>query len=494
VFCRAVVLALLLSGCEPDGAVRLRFERPEAPGLNPMTEVRELTLRATADGEATFQATRPYGESVEFGALPLGVGIKFALTGAAAGGRVVAFGHSGAPVDVTAEDAIEVEIPVRRPFSYVAGADGVVALDGTLEPGEPYEATLDTTATVTAVASTPDGGAVVFAAGAMLGVISTSTHTAIDGATLVLDAPVTELAISPDGRAVVAVHAAAVSVVDLPSLRAGTPTAAEFVATGDNGRIAVGNAAAWVIQDPLDNLFCQGESAVLEIPLDDPSSAGPAVALGEPAGDLAIAPDGRPIIAMVCDSQLVAIEAGEVVPVANVEGLSTVTIADGKLWAMGHVDGEAAHLILASVPLAGGEPSLLDLPTLEERADAPEFDAPGQGASIQVTADLASAFDLAVLPDGEHVAILVAAIYFTEEVGDAGFGVPILPAVTMITYEYQLVQLATGLGAQRLRMSCEIEWEPGAVIDEFRCGQAPGQDLAAQPFIPAGLTALYGSR
>lgn len=81
-----------------------------------------------------------------------------------------------------------------------------------------------------------------------------------------------------------------------------------------------------------------------------------------------------------------------------------------------------------------------------------------------------------------------------QESGDAGGGQPILPAMQMITYEYQLVQLDIGLGAQRLRAWCEITWDPGALLDDFRCARAPGQDEAPMTFQPGELTAIFGSR
>lgn len=487
-------LVVLIAACDPDGGVALHFERPDNPALDPLTDdVRELTLRATAAGTPMFQAAAAYdGDAVSFGALPIADDVRFTLIGAAGTGRVVAFGRTVAPVDVTADAPLDVTIPVRRPYTYVAGADGVVALDGSLEPGQAYESRLGSGA-IGAVAATPDGTAVIDAIGDTLHVISTSTHAEI-GATLALDAAVARLAIDPTGRWLVAVLPSAVAIVDLPGLIAGTPAAPVIVPTGVPGEVAVSADRAWLVEDPLASLFCSPSSSVRSISLADPEDTQ-LIPLGGPAGDIAIDPAGRPLIAMPCGAQqIVTLDGTELVPLLSVDGASAVTVANGKIWAMGHVDGEAAHLILASVPLEGGEPELLDLPTLEERAVAPEFDGPGQGASIQATADLASAFDLAVLPDGEHVAILVAAAYLTDEVGDAGFGVPILPEVTMITYEYQLVQLDTGLGAQRLRTSCSIEWAHNAVIDDFRCGLAPGQDEADVTFVPVGLTALYGSR
>ncbi len=482
---RALPVLLVLAACDPDGGVALRFERPEDPSLDPLTDdVRELTLWATAGGEEVFQATRPYDAAVRFGQLPLGQDVRFAVGGSAATGQVIAYGKSGDPVDVTVDDAIEVTLPVRRPFSYVAGAEGVIALDGSL--GDDYVTALGDGAAAAAVSATPDGRSIVVAQGASLVSISTSTHLA-EGGEVALEAAATDLAISPDGRWAVVAHAepSGVSIVDRATAQA------SFVATPPVGQLAVSADTVWVIVDPLNSLFCSPMSSLLAIPLDDPASAGDPVPLDAPASDLAVDRDGRPLVVLPCADRIVD---ESLTPVLEVDGVSAVTVAGDTIWATGHVDGEAAHIILASVPLAGGEPALIDLPTLEERALAPEFDAPGQNASIQATADLASAYDLTVLPDGEHAAILVAAVYFTEEVGDAGFGVPILPAVTMVTYEYQLVQLDSGLGAQRLRTSCSIEWEPGAYVDDFRCGQAPGQDVSSVSFTPEGLSALYGSR
>lgn len=54
--------------------------------------------------------------------------------------------------------------------------------------------------------------------------------------------------------------------------------------------------------------------------------------------------------------------------------------------------------------------------------------------------------------------------------------------------------LDTGLGAQRLRLRCDLTWGPGALLDEFACDRAPGQDVLDAAVSPTGLGALYGSR
>jgi hypothetical protein len=197
-----------------------------------------------------------------------------------------------------------------------------------------------------------------------------------------------------------------------------------------------------------------------------------------------------------CGRSVVALDGAAATPrvVYAGAGLSAVTVAGGRVWITGHAEGEAAHLSLTDVALAGGDARTLELPTTEERAVATALEQMGQDGQIRLTADLHTAFAVSVLPDGAHVAILDAAVYLGEAAGDAGGGRPIVPALDMVVHDYQLVQLATGLGAQRLRMSCELTWEPGALLDDFRCARAPGQDEAATPFVPSDLTAIYGSR
>jgi len=171
-----------------------------------------------------------------------------------------------------------------------------------------------------------------------------------------------------------------------------------------------------------------------------------------------------------------------------------LTLAGGGVWVPSPVDGVAGHRAWPDVPLAGGAAQTLELPTTGERAVAIALEQAGQGGQLSLTADLHTAFAVSVLPDGAHVAILDAAVYFGEASGDAGGGRPIVPQLQMIVRDYQLVQLDTGLGAQRLRVSCELAWEPGALLDAFRCARAPGQDEAAVPFVPTDLSTTYGSR
>ncbi|MBZ0231498.1 MAG: hypothetical protein K8M05_04050, partial [Deltaproteobacteria bacterium] len=205
---------------------------------------------------------------------------------------------------------------------------------------------------------------------------------------------------------------------------------------------------------------------------------------------------GTAIVAVGCANEVVAIDAPAGAPrlVYAAPGVGALTIADGRLWMTGHVEGPDAHLSIIEMSLDGRDPHTLALPSTEERAIATALEQAGQDGEIRLTADLHTAFAISVLPDGAHVAIVEIAAHLGEASGDAGGGRPVVPEMSLVTYEYQLVRLDTGLDAQRLRLSCAITWEPGALLDDFRCGRVPGQDDAPVTFAATDLSVLFGSR
>ncbi len=500
---RALLLLTALAGCGDDGSVVIQLDLPDGEGLDPLDDrVTELTVTAVAAGEQLFSATAPLvdGQPLELGRLPVAEQVRFELTGAAASGRIIAFGRSGVAVDVRPDARVTVPVRVRRPFAYVTGGEELVVIDATLEPGQDYLGSLAAAAGTTAAAVTADGAEVVIAGADGLRLVPTASHVPGELAVALPGEPV-ELAVSADGNWAVTSHQLpeeGIALIDLAALRAGAPADARFVPLARPGAVAIAGDIAWVMVEPLNNLLCQGASTVAAIPLADPGGGEAPVPLGGVGSELVADPgSGAAYAIRACSGGQVVRFAGpgaEAELVAEVEGATSLAVAGPRLWIMGHVDGEGAHMSLASRPLAGGELSVLELPTLEERALAVELEQTGQGGLIRLTADASSAFDMVVLPDGEHVATLVAAIYFGEPAGDAGGGQPIVPAMQMVTFEYQLIELATGLSAQRLRTSCDLQWDPGALLDDFRCALAPGQDQTDTQFAPTDLAVIYGAR
>ncbi len=431
-----------------------------------------------------------------FGRLPVADGLDLELSGAAASGRVLAYGRAAGPVDVTVDHDIVVPVRTRLPFAYVAGGDGLLAVDTTREPGQPYATALAMPSATSAVATTSDGADVVVATADALVLVSTATHQP-HGEQLALPGPAHDLVLSPDDHWAVVTHTdptPGVSVVDLSALRAGDPVAATFIDTDVPQAVAAANDAAWLLSNPMAPFFCAGATQVQAISLGDAPAAGDPLGLGEVAVSVAAAPTGEALIALPCSHRVVSLAPNSTVLEDRMplEGAAALSVARGRLWAAGHHDGADAHLILASQPLAGGDVTTLMLPTTEERAVAVALENSGQDGLVQMTADLSAPQRIDVLPDDEHVAILVVAGYNADATGDAGGGQPIIPHLQMVTHEYQLVQLDTGLAAQRLRLACSIDWDPGALLDDFVCARAPGQDELPAGLVPTDLATLFG--
>lgn len=502
---RARWIALwVVASCTDAGGVTLALDVPANDALDPFSlPIAEIALTVRAGDDVIYSATRENPErteGIDFGRVPYGDALRFEVTAAAPSGRIVGYGRNDAPIDSPEGERVVVPVRVRRPFSYLAGATSLIAVDGTSEPGTAYTSERDLGFETTAVATTHDGNEIVVAAGNALVILSSADHSPIEPMPAPLPDTVGRLAVSGDGRWAVATHdtpeTTGVSIVDLDVVRAGDEPRPTFVPTARPGEVAIAGDLAWILLDPLVGFSCAGESSVMTIDLTDPTAELPATPLDQRATRIAVDPaSGAAYVVIACASEIVRIgEPGAAPePFLQLAGASTVTIERDRLWANGHVDGEGAHITLASAPLAGGQATVLDLPTLEERAIATALAQQGQDGVIQMTADLASAYDLSVLPDGEHVAILVAAGYITDPAGDDGTGRPVVPKITLVSYEYQLVQLDTGLGAQRLRTWCDITWDPGALLDEFECARAPGQDTTDLPFVPDNLATLFGS-
>src|SRR5204863_9730064 len=112
----------------------------------------------------------------------------------------------------------------------------------------------------------------------------------------------------------------------------------------------------------------------------------------------------------------------------------------------------------------------------------------GQAAEVRLDADRLDPFGLSVLPDGRGVAVLVRGLYHAEAVVrqvhifDLVYDETIVPRLDVDAFEYQLVDVGTGIVTQRLRTSCKIDWEHGkAVLDDWACST---QGSSTEDYVP----------
>ena len=517
----ALVVALPLSflglGACSSGGVDLVLDVPDDPTLAPASAA-TITLLARKSDQPTRATSSALAEdgTFELGRIAVGDGFDLAVEMRSATQRVVGYGRAGAPVEVTANDVIEVVIPVRRPFVYMTGGgDRLIAFDSTrdaADPGYQSEIALPEAASL----AIPAGGQEVAIIAdqqdhAVVRRLITATHEIADAPPLEIGGGVRDAAASPDGHWLVIGHTSGMTVVDLTSGEA-TPIAG----TGDVERVAIGS-------DPSGKPWAIGLVGRAEPPACEPSrlavvalggaASADMIDVGRPLIDIG-ADDVQPVVVGVdaCGGALVKIPLDEpgfpdVAPMvemlAEVPAPTAVAALGGRAWAIGSVAGvidneittEAAHLVLVSAGLAGGGSARKDLPPVVESMVA--IDAEGQDVARNLKAGTAVAYDLAVVPPGNQVALAYHATFHAPTlVATTPFGqVPIIPRMDATSDEYLLLDADGAAPVHRVRTSCELEHESGAFISTWECRRSPGQDAAVGAgFHPAMLSVLYGGR
>lgn len=505
-----LTVAMGVTGCMQDGAVRIVVDAPSDLALSPLDErLASITLLIQADGQPLRVETRAAGDRsqpLSLGAVPIDDRVQLSLMGTNPAGRLLAYGRAAGPVDVRGGETVDVLIRLRRPFAYVSGGAQLAAFDPTLDRGQPYVSGVGVASPVSA-AATPDGAELAVLSGGQLVLVDTATHQAVGYPTIPLEAGATDVVISPDSQWAIVAHGAGggVSLVNLPAARAGGG-GVSFLPIGATGAVAVAGNTAYALVGVSQNDDCGAASNVQ--PIDLPSGvAGAAIPLGFAASDLAVDPAGSAIfLAAPCRGgglgggviRVDALKTGAVNDLFDLPRPTSIAVSGGRVWAVGHADSPgAAHLVYASSGLDAAELVTVALGVPDERAHAREVDGAGQTVEARIFADKVRARDLAILPDGARLAVVIRAEYHGAGamVVDPLFGpLLVIPAIDITTSEIELLDAPTGAPLSRMRTECVIDWEHDAYLDDFECTQAPGQDLSAAAYTPTHVAVLYGDR
>jgi len=497
-------------GCTDSGGIHIAIQLPD-DALSPvMQNLARLELVAQVDGQPAQNLTRdvpagPFGAPpIGFGELAIGQGVHLSLFGFSASGRLVGFGRAASTVDIKAGGSVQVRIPLRRPFAYVAGGSSLLACDTTVEPGSAFVAPLGAAAASRAVATTPDGNQLLTIGGDSLVILSTAQHKP-SGAPATPVAPgATEIAVSPDSRWAVIVHAGSAAGAGVSIVNLATGSAPTFVAIDAAGGVAVANDIAWVLVNPsiAGPQACSQGSQLVPVTLAT-GAAGAPVSLAGAARDLALSSDGKTLfVAEPCQNAIVAVTGGGAsqVKLIGMPGPTQVAVGESRVWGLGSDSSPSEHLVLDSVNADGSAASRLDIAATQELAKSNDLTEAGQVTEVRLDADQIEAYSMSVLPDGRNVVLLVHGTYHADEVvrpvevGGVTFNQSIVPALDMETYEYQLVDVTTGVPTQRMRTSCNIDWDKGvALLDDWSCASAQGQVTASEDFVARQATVLYGA-
>lgn len=496
------------------------FDVPADTTLSPAgSQLSEITLVSWLPGETPQAETRQVGdrtESLDMGRVEISDQVRLAVEMRSATQRLVGYGRSAGPITVEPDQIVDVPINVRRPFVYTTGATSIATFDSTLDLRyEAYGGSIATPAPPKVVVPTPDGAHLVvgIASGnaGQIFRIQSATHTAVDGPAIDLTLPPNDIAVASDNRVAVVAHSGAGGGVSIVDLETGD---SQFIAIGNVDRISIGRgreagdaerALALVDRTVVDG--CGGNaSTIIGIPLDDPNNLGPTIAYEAPLRDLAASRDTTEIVvADGCNHRLFKMDPdddAQRVELTRVLNASAVAILDGRVWGVGTLASTAdigARLLIVSINLDGEDEVRVELDETKDQAVALDFTTSGQQALNRMGADTLTAIDMAIVPGGDHIALLTRAHYEGEEFVDFIFGV-LLPEMTMDTYEYMLIDTANTQAVQRLRTSCALWWDSASdpYLDRWECAAAVDQDAidpqSPQAYIPEQISVLYGSR
>ncbi len=518
----AGALAGLAGGCAADGGVELDLRLPERPELSPtQAEIGSVGLVTYVPDQPPRSETRQISggaTQLSLGRLEIGDGISLAVEMRAPNQRLVGYGRSPGPIDVAADQMVQVPINMRRPFVYVTGGSQLATFDSTRDAAgaTDYRGSIPLARAPSVAAATADGLDVVVVSdtgnGAELSLVSTSTHEPSTAAPVPLNAAPSDIAISPDSHWAVVGHSGAqggLSIVDLGAARAGQ-AAVQFVPIGSVGAVIIGahtsKPRAVALLDRAPGPGCQtGDiaSSVVTVSLAD-ASMGPSFDLGTPVRDIAVSDDGGFVFsADVCSDKIDKLSLDDDVqpaPLLMVPQPTAVAVFDDRVWAVG-TEPPAGNLpwrlMLVSARDDGTGETRVELPQIQESARSDDFTGNGQAAEQRMDADSLEAYDLAVTPGADHLAILVWEWFQASEMGSF-LGQPIIPAMTLESREYLLVNALTTAIVQRVRTSCDLQWESDPfnppVLDSWSCTQDSGQDVSSEAYNPKHVSILYGSR
>jgi hypothetical protein len=457
------------------------------------------------------------GTRFSLGELPVGDDLELEVELRSATQRLVGFGRSKGPIEVSADRDAEVVIPIRRPYIYTSGSADLSTIDPTVDSGEEYQGTV-ALPEAPAIAVTAGGGDMVVISvtsdRSEARLISTSTHTVLDVPAVVLPPAATDAAATRDGHWLVVGHAGGngLSVVDLEAARGGAAAVTAIPLQGDVGAVAIGmdsggGERAYALLNKATGPSCTPRSTIAMIKLDDLEATPVLGEAGSPLSDIAASHLAVGVIgADPCNGAIVAIQPDEIASrlvLAEVPNPTSVAVLGDRIWGAGNVPSpnqgrDAAHVVMVSVGIDGSGAARFDLPALQESVVATEIGQPGQEALERLNAQTTEAYDLAILPGGELLALLTHATYHGDVVTYPGpFGdFPVIPEMQFDTWEIAVVT-SNGRPSQRVQARCEGEilGPPDAVLKEWACAEDGSRELPlGADFEPRTIAALYGAR
>lgn len=525
------------AACASEGSFELVLALPSDPALRP-TGMTTVTVVLTRAGEQPIATTSVLdGGAFSIGDVALADDVRVEVQLRDVSNRLVGVGEAGEAIDIVSGETTTVTIPVRRPFVYASNGQALFSFDPTLDPTDSQFQGQIAGVSQPQVAVSVDGNRLAIVSRSQLSVLATDTNKlvgqpiALPGSTRdAVAVPGTQkVAVATDqGITIVdvgtgAVASAAVGPVD--RVTAGPSGDGRLLAHGLVGRVEPGI-------NPLQT--CGGTSSIVTIDVAAPAAAAPR-ALPEAVSDLAAAPESDALFATLpCSGRVVKligdIETGNTTfaDFAPLPRASVLAVAGGRVWAAGTAPSDphctnqfgdpvacqadsptrcppsgptpsnsvdyvesGAHIVVLSIPLAGGMPITLDLPARRETIF--DTDDPAKQHAQVLQAFGTVPVDLVALPGGQFVGLVTKSNYYIQQLGSGA--TTILPCLDATTADWLLLDLASSSIAQRVRTSCALVVGPADLFPNWQCDvPPPGERSSFGDYVPVSVGALFGAR
>ena len=466
----------------------------------------------------------PGSRELHIGELPVGDIGRLTLVGYSDTNQVLAYSESGG-FAVEAYDDILVSLPLRKPYTYLAGGPAISVFDNTLAHSGDVVSPIELNSpgqTSTAVATTPDGRYVLTAVAdpvtptaSNLLVFNTGQHT--EAYRVPLNYSPDYLSVSHDGHWAIlsATDASRITVVDMEQVFAGVPPAsttqdivfvaprrAAFVKGPDGRDLAV------ILRDPLPiEARCTPTStrsslSVIELPdgnLLNTTYFDTALA------DIASRPgDSRVFLADPCTAQISYFETTnyQLGTLVSVQVPRSLIATSDTLW-IGSLDESpdggrtAARIAISKVDLSSQSPILeavLATPFVEEGNELFVDDVGSSSVVLRANPRTVTAYHLSIPPGASRVSALVYATYkgdytsapLPSNIGD-------ISTVNYESHSYVRLDTSTGEIRRRFRGYCTTYYNGDKSV--LYCCEPKESFLAplcADVFKPASVTSLFG--
>jgi hypothetical protein len=519
--------------CTGEGSFDLELVLPTDPTLRPTGMTTVTVVMTSGDNPPVSTTSVLEGSVFTAGDVAVADDVRIEVQLRDVSNRLVGVGETADPIDIVAGESTSVSIAVRRPFVYASNGSALFSFDPTLDATDGMFQGQLMGVTGPRVVVSVGGDRLAIVSATQINVVATDTNKPV-GSPITLTGMTRDATYVPGTRSVAVASDQGITLVNIDT---GDKTATTIAGGVDRVTVGPTSDGRFLVHgligrvEPAVNPLktCTGTSSIVSYDVAAPPVSAMPKALPEAVSDLAAAPENVGVFATLpCTGKVVKIQ-GELdtgnptfADFATLPRAAALAVAGGRVIAAGTEESDpqcspscqpdsstacsgpqpaskvnfvraGAHLIVLSIPIAGGMPIKIDLP--DRRETILDMGDPADSHAQVLHSFGIVPVDLVALPGGQHVGIVTTSNYYIEELQDQGTGLIILPCLNATTADWLLVDLATTSIASRVRTSCSLEVGNADLFPDWKCDlPPPGEQSAFGEYTPVSVGALFGAR